>query len=277
MTPNNLFTDSGKIKPVVYLAYWLIYVLLFVFIQGWQAEQYSTVFFNELLSLLPRIFFVYLVTDWLVDKFLLKLRPILFLTLYLILIIFFAFVLRLIDNFIILKYFLPHWGEEPLFSIPPYLNNVIKLQFVVTCPFVFKLFYYWQKEKKQISFIQNAQQTPQPAGNPPEDTARVEGGFISIRCERKVVKVFLDEIHYLEAQRNYVIVYTKNEIYRTYLSISEMQEKLPGDQFLRVHRSFIVSLNKVKAHTSSVVFVLNQHIPIGRVYSGNLDGVLWKI
>ncbi|MDB5121522.1 MAG: LytTR family transcriptional regulator [Sphingobacteriales bacterium] len=279
MSISNLFSDSGKVKPVVYSLYWLGYVLLFSVIQGWGAENHSTVFYNELLSLLPRILFVYLVLEWLIDEFLLKDKPALFFVVYITLILFFAFFLRVIDNYIILKYFLKEWGKEPLFSIPPFLYNAIKLQFVVTAPFAFKLFYFWQKEKGRLQYIQSEQlEAKKDQGNLVESMTKAEERvFISIKSQRKVVKVYLDEIHYLEAQRNCLVIYTRDEVYRTYQSISDMEEKLPADQFMRIHRSFIISLNKVKAHTSSLVFVLNHEIPIGRAYSSSIDHILRKI
>ena len=55
--------------------------------------------------------------------------------------------------------------------------------------------------------------------------------FLFIRCERKMMKLFVDEILYVEAQRNYLLIRTKNELHKTYLSISEVEEKLPAGHF----------------------------------------------
>ncbi|MDB5012570.1 MAG: putative regulator of cell autolysis [Daejeonella sp.] len=279
MSIRNLFSANGKVKPAVYIVYWLGYLLLFSVIQGLDAENHITVFYNELLSLLPRILFVYLVLEWLIDEFLLNDKPTLFFVIYIGLILLFAFFLRIIDNYIILKYLLTNWNKEPLFSIPPFLYNTIKLQFVVTAPFALKLFYFWQMEKGKLQHIQSEQlQIKDQQENLTEKISKVEErSFISIKSQRKVVRVFLDEIHYLEAQRNCLVIYTGHEIYRTYQSISDMEEKLPANQFMRIHRSFIISLNKVKAHTGSSVSVLNQEIPIGRVYSNSTDQLLRKI
>ncbi len=91
--------------------------------------------------------------------------------------------------------------------------------------------------------------------------------FLFIRCERKMTKIFLDEILYLEAQRNYLLIQTTTAAHRTYQSISEVEEKLPTGHFLRVHRSFIVSVAQVKAVNARQISIGQYFIPIGRLYN----------
>lgn len=90
--------------------------------------------------------------------------------------------------------------------------------------------------------------------------------FLFIRCERKMMKLHFDEILYLEAQRNYLHVQTKEGVHKTYQSISELEDKLPAGHFLRVHRSFIVSIDQVTALTASQIIIQQYTIPIGRLY-----------
>ena len=105
----------------------------------------------------------------------------------------------------------------------------------------------------------------------------VEMPFVFVRSERRMVKIFLDEILYLEAQRNYLLIYVENEVHRVYHSIAEIEEKLPEASFIRVHRSFLISLTKVEAYTSSYIVIQKQHIPIGRLYSKVIQGILKTI
>lgn len=91
--------------------------------------------------------------------------------------------------------------------------------------------------------------------------------FLFIRCERKMTKIFLDEILYLEAQRNYLLIQTTTVAHRTYQSISEVEEKLPTGHFLRVHRSFIVSVAQVKSVSARQIRIRQYIIPIGRLYN----------
>ena len=82
-----------------------------------------------------------------------KKRKALFIFTYLFSILFFAFIQRLIDNYIVIAYNLTEWKSEPLLSAPVYLYNVIKLQFIVTIPLAIKLVYYLAEEKNRVQSI----------------------------------------------------------------------------------------------------------------------------
>lgn len=94
-----------------------------------------------------------------------------------------------------------------------------------------------------------------------------ENPFIFVKCERKMVKLFLDEIGYFESQGNYLMIYTKTNSYKTYQSISEMEEKLPEGLFCRIHRSFLVSIKKITSFNAYAVTLEEKQLPIGRLYS----------
>lgn len=97
--------------------------------------------------------------------------------------------------------------------------------------------------------------------------AEADKAFVFIKCEKKMVKIFLDDILYFEAQKNYLLIYTELTTYRTYHSISEMEERVPELMFLRVHRSFLVALNKIESYTPHFVGIKKINIPIGRHYN----------
>ncbi|WP_089052779.1 sensor histidine kinase [Flavobacterium oncorhynchi] len=137
----------------LYTLYWLGYILLFSLIQGLPANDFITALRNEWYSILPKILFVTIVVEFLMPRLLFKKKTITFITAYVILILLFAFLQRLIDNFIILRYYLTFWKIEPLLSAPVFLYNVSKLQFVVTIPIAFKLFYYLAEEKNKVQTI----------------------------------------------------------------------------------------------------------------------------
>jgi len=158
------FQESKIRKLIIYALYWLGYLLFFSFIQGFAEKDFLRVFCNELAGLIPKIIFVAVVVEWLMpawlrrsdsNRFLFKKRKILFVIIYLLLLLLLAFVQRLIDNYIILQYFLTDWIKEPLLSAPPFLYNAIKLQFLVTIPFAAKLFYYFNREQNKVMIIRS--------------------------------------------------------------------------------------------------------------------------
>lgn len=140
-------------KMKLYALYWFGYILLFSLIQGLPEGDFIVAWRNEWYSVLPKIFFVAIVVDLLMPKLLFTKKTITFFTAYIILILLFAFLQRLIDNYIILRYYLTFWKTEPLFSAPVFLYNVSKLQFVVTIPVAFRLFYHLGEEKNKVQTI----------------------------------------------------------------------------------------------------------------------------
>lgn len=97
--------------------------------------------------------------------------------------------------------------------------------------------------------------------------AETERPFVFVKCERKMLKLYLDEIDYFESQGNYLLIYTETDCYKTHQSITEMEEKLPKGLFCRIHRSFLITIKKVTQFNSRTVSIKNKVLPIGRLYS----------
>jgi len=97
--------------------------------------------------------------------------------------------------------------------------------------------------------------------------------YLFLNVQKKKVKVLFSEIAYIESQREYIkIVTTRNE-YTSKMSTHEMESLLPGHLFKRIHRSYIVSLQKIESYTSETVEVNGVSIPIGRGYKEALDNL----
>lgn len=90
--------------------------------------------------------------------------------------------------------------------------------------------------------------------------------FVYFRSERKMVRVQLDEIFYVESMKDYIKVTTLTGTIITKQSISSLEVLLPDNLFIRTHRSFIVSLARIKAYTAELVDVEGAEIPIGKIY-----------
>ncbi len=99
-------------------------------------------------------------------------------------------------------------------------------------------------------------------------------GFIYFRSDRKMVKLFYDEILYIESIKDYIkIVREGNAPLLVKQSISSTEELLPPNLFLRIHRSFIVALQKISAFTNNDVEIQRIEIPIGRLYKPQLQKI----
>lgn len=91
--------------------------------------------------------------------------------------------------------------------------------------------------------------------------------FIFVKSDKMMVKIVLHQITYIESLRNYVAIYLDNgNSVKTMNTISNIEEKLPETHFIRVHRSFIIALDKIDSFTSGSFKINGQIIPIGRQY-----------
>jgi DNA-binding LytR/AlgR family response regulator len=90
--------------------------------------------------------------------------------------------------------------------------------------------------------------------------------FVYFRADRKMMKVMLSDILYIESMKDYVKVVTGNETIITKQSISSVEAMLPEQKFIRTHRSFIVSAAAIHSFTSELINVGKTEIPIGKLY-----------
>ena len=93
--------------------------------------------------------------------------------------------------------------------------------------------------------------------------------FIYLRVDRKMIKVLLDHIFYIESDKDYVKVFTEKGFVITRQTIASVEAMLSQDQFIRIHRSYIVSLNKLNSFTAETVEIGNKELPIGKLYRNN--------
>jgi DNA-binding LytR/AlgR family response regulator len=90
--------------------------------------------------------------------------------------------------------------------------------------------------------------------------------FIYVKADRKMVKILVDDIVYIESAKDYVKVFTTNSVIITRQTISSVEAMLSDNKFFRIHRSYIVSLDKIHSFTSEIVEICNTELPIGRFY-----------
>ncbi len=93
-----------------------------------------------------------------------------------------------------------------------------------------------------------------------------EESYMFFRVEKQMVKIYLKEIEYIESIQDYIKIITSEKTYITYTRIGFMDEKLPESHFVRIHKSFIVPLNKVNSFTHNTVIINDKQLPVGRVY-----------
>lgn len=98
------------------------------------------------------------------------------------------------------------------------------------------------------------------------DTLKIDP-HIFIKVDKKMVKIIIDEILFIEGMKEYIKIVTADKTYITHKSLTALSEELPEDKFTRIHKSYIIAVNKVKFIEGNRIQVHSYTLPIGRNYS----------
>ena len=90
--------------------------------------------------------------------------------------------------------------------------------------------------------------------------------FIKTDGKNKFVKVFLSDILYVESLQNYVCIHTLNEQFITHSSLKNVIESLPQNDFVQIHKSYIIALKQIESTDSFSVFINSKELPIGATF-----------
>ncbi|WAC12687.1 LytR/AlgR family response regulator transcription factor [Dyadobacter pollutisoli] len=101
-----------------------------------------------------------------------------------------------------------------------------------------------------------------PASNDNSNKPFVLSDRIFVRLREKIVKIFIADILYVEADRNYCHLFTANKEYLMTTTLKVMEDKLPANHFVRVHRSYLVNLTQVDEVSDGHVSVMGKSIPL---------------
>lgn len=93
-----------------------------------------------------------------------------------------------------------------------------------------------------------------------------EDPFIFMKVDKKLMKIKLNDILFIESLKDYIKVFTTLGEYLVHKSMTSISEELPAENFLRIHRSFTIALNKITAVEGNSVEIAGRRIPIGRNY-----------
>ena len=101
-----------------------------------------------------------------------------------------------------------------------------------------------------------------------------ERAHLFFNTSKKKVKVYIDEILHIESLKEYVRIVSKDKVILTKFQLGQMEELLTKNNFIRVHRSFIVAKDKIDAFTATDIEINGKQIPIGRSYKELVISVL---
>lgn len=115
---------------------------------------------------------------------------------------------------------------------------------------------------------------PKPLENPVEKAADRE--FIFVKTAYKTVRIMLKDIHYIESQKDYVVFHLECENISSQLSLTSVEGQLQSKNFLRIHRSFIVAIDKISEVERNTLVVNGDRISVGANYRSDFKSVIAK-
>lgn len=138
-------------------------------------------------------------------------------------------------------------------------------------PFSFERFF--QAVNKVIDKLENKNTPDDNLSAELTSQATVSETYLSIRADRKYYKINFEDIIYIEGQKAYVSFYTNKKRITALASLKDLEESLPGEQFIRIHKSYIVSIKEISALEGNMVEVGEQKLPVGKSYKDVVLGV----
>ena len=107
-----------------------------------------------------------------------------------------------------------------------------------------------------------------------EDVQEVEDDYIFVKTESKgkLLKINLNEIDYIEGMKNYVAIHSGGSKIMVYTAMKEIEDRLPAKQFMRIHKSFIIRIDRITGIEGNRVLLKNVHadVMIGENYKNDL-------
>lgn len=257
---------SLKINKTVqlHLLYWLGLMVFFTLIWGSYDNDYPRNFMVQLWSLPARLLLVYGTILFLIPKLLLKEKYLSFIVGFSLVFLFSGIIIqRSIMVFMVQGRYLPYKSDS-FFKLTELMNTALDVNLALIVPVVYVFFQIWKKaQQKNKELTQNLKQVTQQ-----------EAQYIYLKEGNARHKVFIEDIIFIESLKNYIKVKTVNAEITSYKSISAIQEQLPETKFLRVHRSFIISIDHISSFSPTKIQLGAIVIPVGRKYKDAVKGRL---
>jgi DNA-binding LytR/AlgR family response regulator len=94
--------------------------------------------------------------------------------------------------------------------------------------------------------------------------------FFFIKCNGKIEKIIMADVIYIEAMSNYVIIHTRQKKYITYLTFSGIEEQLPAQLFVRIHKSYLVAISAIQTIDGNEVITSSMGLPLSKNYRNDV-------
>lgn len=137
---------------------------------------------------------------------------------------------------------------------------------------------FMQAVNKAVQWFELKQKAYEAPQKTADSVTNLAGEYIYVKSDYKLVQIELDKILYIEGLKDYIKIHTEDEPrpILSLISMRAMEEKLPADRFIRVHRSFIVQKQKIKVIDKGRIVFGKEYIPISDSYKQELQNYVNK-
>src|SRR4030095_28072 len=150
------------------------------------------------------------------------------------------------------------------YAIEGFEHNVIDY---LLKPIAFERFYRAVEKAYNIK-------NPSQKINKSQEMHPATGGYIFVKVETKMVRVELDDILFIEGLRKYVCIVTKTQKIMSLQVMKQLEDALPPNRFIRIHKSYIIALDKITSIERQEILIKDRIIPIGATYSEHFSKML---
>ena len=119
---------------------------------------------------------------------------------------------------------------------------------------------------KAVNKVLQIKDVIEPVSSTKENRTETNSLFLYFRADRKMVKIFFHEILFIESLKDYIKIVTTTKTIVTKYVLYTLEEMLPPGEFLRIHRSYIIAINKIDSYNAESVQIAKHEIPIGKIY-----------
>lgn len=130
---------------------------------------------------------------------------------------------------------------------------------------------YLVKPISPARFLQSVEKAGEAVESKKEEMKVDEQDFVFVKDSGVLKRISLDEILFLEAMGDYVKVHTTQKFHVVHATLKSIEEKLPNSKFVRVHRSFIVAVNKIDYIQEGTISICKTSVPVADTHKANLN------
>ncbi len=249
-------------RILTHFLFWLSVLLFYAVYFGAKGDSFSQSLFFVAFFLPVTIATTYTINYWLIPRYLKKgLLPLFALYCgYILLISIYAELAAFIALYLINKSFQSLFEQPLLLDL---MDILVGMYIVIFAAVAIHLVRKWRVSEGLVSEHRSQRFK---AENELEDIKQNSDRILTLRVDREDHQIREKDIVYIESQRDYALLHLRNSSILTKRTLASLLEDLNPDEFIRIHRSYVVQLNKITSSSSTSVHIEDTSLPIGRSY-----------